>query len=988
MSKNNITDELYSSDEEQTKPVSEIAKKRNKKRNKDWEAPGGLDSDKIEYQQFLTESLGKVDNYQPSYILNEISNRLLYSKEVTEIYNTVKDPLELEKQSLKDLTDLYTSAAAGAKEGELNRQDYEEIAKQTQEALKKVTELQTARDNLAMELKGTFSFIPRMPSESFVQKCKEKPEPLGNDKVTIVKRLAEYRYKLATEEENFKTGDEFKQLCDFFNIQATTKNGDRIREAAYTDLTEKIEEIIGRYPTRSEINEYSRIANLEEMELNDVAKLVHQKVQDNLTGLYKYIDLKDTLSYAGADGLTRTYQDILRDQQVRIAKLDKPKPRDITRPPKVNFLAQVRASRKYNRVAYKEAIIENNYKQRANLPPGANTSNTFFPTGSMTHFVGTLESYREITTEQNSELSTYRAIVTKNKAHSKTIESLKNLSQVEAIRNPSALLTNAMFFDLVEQGSLNIEELPNKMPMAMEGAVPSAIKLEQTLKEHQSSRMVYDYRDIAANAAPATLAIKNDNILFQWLAATKLEKDGIPITNINSAIKGAHATIQNVNQASPGCTVKYYDSADQVIQYLPEDQYNNTPIADISKITIENNNGYCVELNPQTIIKIGQWDAEKAFEQRQGVGISYFKKCIASQGNARQSNTTKGMLQHFEEVIKEKKNDSTVRYFDSKGNLIEDIENTRINDVHKIEIEKNGESIELETEKVIAKDSTVELYQSYGDLIACSITTFPAKVFNELSQEWYGVTLAYLEDITLADLKLKAAAEPHEPETDRQPDPERAVINELEKRMQIDGGEDRSKWLQPEEMELKEEVPRKTEDDIRREISKTKEEPSLYSTQPTTPLPSQEARFPSFSSLSEQQESRVNRELFPVISPTTPNQPKSTNSLLQAGMGLLTPEKTPEQNKKTTTIQASHTLSDSTLQTPTSIFSLSETSGIKVDSALSTEEHMEEAKAIGQKLKEKQKRPRPEAPPGQELTNPANKKYSNRSRSPSPGFDN
>ena len=72
----------------------------------------------------------------------------------------------------------------------------------------------------------------------------------------------------------------------------------------------------------------------------------------------------------------------------------------------------------------------------------------------MTHFVGTLESYREITTEQNSELSTYRAIVTKNKAHSKTIESLKNLSQVEAIRNPSALLTNAMFFDLVEQGSL------------------------------------------------------------------------------------------------------------------------------------------------------------------------------------------------------------------------------------------------------------------------------------------------------------------------------------------------------------------------------------------------------------------------------------------------------------------------------------------------------------------------------------------------------
>lgn len=45
------------------------------------------------------------------------------------------------------------------------------------------------------------------------------------------------------------------------------------------------------------------------------------------------------------------------------------------------------------------------------------------------------------------------------------------LFSLEVNRNPSALLTNAIFFELVLKGEFSLDDMPKKMPMAMKGAV-------------------------------------------------------------------------------------------------------------------------------------------------------------------------------------------------------------------------------------------------------------------------------------------------------------------------------------------------------------------------------------------------------------------------------------------------------------------------------------------------------------------------------------
>ena len=261
----------------------------------------------------------------------------------------------------------------------------------------------------------------------------------------------------------------------------------------------------------------------------------------------------------------------------------------------------------------------------------------------------------------------------------------------------------------------------------------------------------------------------------------------------------------------------------------------------------------------------------------------------------------------------------------------------------------------------------LEFLKGHKNLLGLSITEFPVSVFNDLTEEWYGLKLDYLQagkPLSIGEIKLKAAAEPPEPD-----DYQRDETNDP-----VMAGR-RASEMELEDIESFGNLP-----------SSSHGESSGRKNSPTTPVPYNSSSS-STSSPSEQRESKVPKELFPVTSPATPNQQKSTTSLLQAGIYLLTPEKTPEQNKETTTIQASQTLSGSPFQTPTSIFSHNETSGIKRDSSILTADPIEEAMAIGQELGEKQKRPRPEAPPDQEITKPANKKYSNRSRSPSPGFD-
>lgn len=997
-----VTDELDSSDDEQGKPIEEIAGKRNLKKYPDWKAPEGQNPDEVEYQKFLIDSTSSVDqSYKPSYILSEISNRLLYSPEVTKIYDTVKDPLELEKQRLFTSIRTQKHANLGVKQefdecinieackGKLEKYGikeeiiqnisegdiveyrkgatsrlqehlgYDTKAKHAQTALDQVIELQNIRNELATELKAAFPFIPRMPSEAFIAICKDKPELLGSNKAEIAKKLAEYRYKLKIQDAIFKESQEFKDLCNFFKIESTTKS------APYAELLKKIEDVIGRYPADHEIQQYQLLTNQQERTLEQVAKVVHDKVQEKLPMLYEYIDKKKSLSYEDDNGFMRTYQDILRDQQDAIAKLDKPNQGN-SQQNKINFLAQVRANRKFNRAAYKDATIESNFaNQRHNLPPGRNTQNTLYHTGSMSHWLGEFGGYQELAKQKGEELLNYKKNITVHeKPHDNTTNMFRNVSQIEALRNPSALLTNAMFFDLVEKGKLKIIDLSQHIPMAKKDTVPGAVYLEHSFKDHLSSRLPYDYRDPKdqGKTASETLVTRDNNILHQWLVETKLE-NAIPITDINNAIKETDTTIQSVNNALGDCTVKYFDKDSKEITTIPKEQYKNTKIADISKITVEHN-GYSIELDPEIIIKVGQWESERKFEQDNDVEIGFIKGSIANQCNARGSNTKKGFIEHFEQEIEKKKNGSTVQYFDKDGKQIIDTDNIEIKTVHKIKIEKNGQFIELEPEKIMAKDVDRELFDKlHSNLLALSITGFPVAVFNELSEEWYGVTLPYLAGIGIGDLRLKAAAEPQEPDFD----PDQNLSDPVTSDKRASQGELEDKML-----------PRGEKDNLQYSDREELRQDTFYHL-PFSPLTPKGRNPSSVQTDRPRTESRVS--LFPNTPPDTPNQKgnPSTSKNSRTELDLM------EHSDETLTTDEFASNSEDRISKKREV---SESQNLEVE--LPTDTVVHKAQKIGQELQQRQaenspKRARRETTAGPESDSITIGKE--HSRSPSPGFD-
>ena len=806
-----VTDELYSSDEEQEETIKDIAKKRNQKR-----APFGVpfaeqSSDKAEYQKFLSDSIFTipVQNNKASYILSEISNRLLYSEEVTRIYNKVKDPLELEKQNLTSLIQSNSDANLGIKqaftectdiesckakalqysitaaqideqpitEAEVvqeykkrvleitavhpqlekiqaaldavdcitvenyiekiasipeiqnaavifnqpklqnievdlrlahykqgaikcvqGRLKYDKKAQQADRALVEVTALQKMRDELAIDLKGTFPFVPRMPPKTFAKEYPKELLPHIPDKAKVARQLAEYRYKLKIKDAFFITpeNNQLKALCKLFNIEIKRTIGGKVKQEVLTDLLSKIEGIIGRYPEDHEIKEYMRLTKQQDKDMGKVAEEVHKKVQDKLADLYAYIDRKNLLALDIATGISRTYKDILRDQQDAIAKLDIPNP-DAPEQNKKNFLAQVRADRKFNRVAYKDAVIEDNSEGTFNLPPGRDTTNTFYSSGSMSQFVGTLSTYREIGSNPHKAPTEFKETIIKDQPRSNSISKFRNLFQVEAIRSTSALLTNAMFFDLVEKKTLKIEDLADKMPMAMKEAVPAAVFLEHSLRDQQSSRMVYDYRGEGKELPAKILAAKNNNILYQWLVEIKLEKNDIPITKINDNIRKENATIQDITDQAGG---------EYKIQYFKEGQAvavndSTTTIAEIARIEIEYK-GYFIELNPKKIIVAHQWQSEIKFGQDYKVDINEIKATIKAKADSK--------IDDFKnvEVIKVTTDvGCIVKYTNKEGIEIADTANTEIKDVYKIILEKNGESIELAIAEIITSEPKI-----------------------------------------------------------------------------------------------------------------------------------------------------------------------------------------------------------------------------------------------------------------------------------------
>ena len=103
------------------------------------------------------------------------------------------------------------------------------------------------------------------------------------------------------------------------------------------------------------------------------------------------------------------------------------------------------------------------------------------------------------------------------------LKTLVQLFELEVQRNPGALLTIPMFFDLADKGyeGYNMKNIAEKMPMAMESAVAGSTYLDFRLEGILTALSKYDYRADGIKSKGIELAGRDDNILKDWFG----EKD-------------------------------------------------------------------------------------------------------------------------------------------------------------------------------------------------------------------------------------------------------------------------------------------------------------------------------------------------------------------------------------------------------------------------------------------------------------------------------
>lgn len=804
---------LDSSDDEQESKENDYRSGSNKYKN--------------ELSKIKSSNLSNENKY--SCLLNEISSRLLFSTEVTQKYKEIKDPLAIAKLRIEKIKQVLTNAKDGVSIGINKFNEYDkETAEYTlmiqkneeytsqisvlQDEIQCIDNLQNKRNKINEDLKGLFSFVPRKPSYTFVQKCLSNNASasanvsfLGSDELEIAQKLAEYRYQLVTYKLK-QSSSEFVELCKFFNLSADNNQ--------HAQLRNQIEKIIGRYPEDNEINEGARLRNYNGTDFAGAAKTL---IDNNLGKLYK--NLEEITQKIYIDNTTKyKYRSILNNQKEIIDNLNQ----DSNNESKLDFLVQVRANRKFDRNVYKDALIKDNLSgsdnQKFSLPPGSNTTVTLYKTGSAAHFLGELGSYQEIVTTQEATLEKYKDIITNNQEHIERTEDFRNLCQIEAIRNPSALLTNAMFFDLVEKDIFQIKELPNKMPMAMRDAVTGAIALEEMFKDNLTSRLLYDYRYLKspeANNNAQILAARNNNILHQWLINVHLQKAGISIANIIEVIKGSESTTvgeakKKIEKVTNETEIGFFNNGDKAT--------DNTSLNIVNKITLKKNN-YCIELELRKIIDCvngmvksdnifyieikgkSNREALKKIEEVKDKNVFIFSSSAIKKypiKDIKEAATV--VIKIFNPaVIKTLIEPTHVKIIDKIVNLkngsnadteilpdedMKDnkktVKNFRNDEIKDIVNETNSHNKKRKTGAVDEFNTKVQAhadeeagdeYLAYlqgNENIGITITSFPLSVFNELFTEWYGIKLPYLENnkIEIGNLKLKAAAEPKDDDED------------------------------------------------------------------------------------------------------------------------------------------------------------------------------------------------------------------------------
>ncbi|MFU7502809.1 MAG: hypothetical protein ACE1S7_05250 [Candidatus Tisiphia sp.] len=137
---------------------------------------------------------------------------------------------------------------------------------------------------------------------------------------------------------------------------------------------------------------------------------------------------------------------------------------------------------------------------------------------------------------------------------------------IEVKRNPAALLTNAMFFDLVDKGIYKIQDIADKMPMAMKGAVPASVIIDIQMGESTYDYR-YDYEDAPKGYKEVrNLASKDEAILHDWLKYKLQETLDEKVKNIQSdpTIQELTNCFQNLNIGVIGMSRKQLKENDHM----------------------------------------------------------------------------------------------------------------------------------------------------------------------------------------------------------------------------------------------------------------------------------------------------------------------------------------------------------------------------------------------------------------------------------------
>ncbi|WP_375319101.1 hypothetical protein [Candidatus Tisiphia endosymbiont of Oplodontha viridula] len=164
---------------------------------------------------------------------------------------------------------------------------------------------------------------------------------------------------------------------------------------------------------------------------------------------------------------------------------------------------------------------------------------------------------------------------------------------IEVKRNPAALLTNAMFFDLVDKGIYKVEEMVDKlskdkktivstgkMPMAIKGAVPASVIIDIQMGESTYDYR-YDYEDAPKGYKEVrNLASKDEAILHDWLKYKLQETLDEKVKNIQSdpTIQELTNCFQNLNMDVIGLNRKQLKENEHMVLNSNDNKFSGGKI--------------------------------------------------------------------------------------------------------------------------------------------------------------------------------------------------------------------------------------------------------------------------------------------------------------------------------------------------------------------------------------------------------------------------